>query len=550
MTSREDLHDLQGGVTTDDADPAPLGTTEAPSTDGAGPADDVIDATEKAISTAADPPAADPSIPDPSAAADPPAATDPEPDPLADGLSVQISEDRMTATLTLPPLMGAPTPDPSAIVEYLRDEHRLVDVDKDAVDQAVIEATGSESKATAVVVARGAEAVPGEDGRLEWLGDFFESRALKMPDGRVDHYHHTKVSVCEGQPILKIHPPSRGQPGTDVVGNTVKAHPGSEAEIELDETVRRDERDASLVCAARPGMVEFYRGKVLVSEVLIVDEVDFSSGSIDFEGAVQVRNSVAPKFTVAGSGTVIIGGPVENARVESKKSITIDKGVMGKGDAVVTCAGDLSIGFARETAIHCGGRLDARRELLWCEGEVHGDLMAETGRIVGGHWRAGGRVVADEVGSREEVTTIITLGEAPEQNRALKLLTRDRKKYQEQLVEFRRKYLPMIQGRLGRIGAKEREALEQRLFLYQRQASRSRKREYVLRKKLNIQRRASFLWVKTMIFASTRLRMNGGKHVHEFKEEQPGPVCVRYDADTRSAVIEHIGLEDCASRFR
>jgi hypothetical protein len=72
----------------------------------------------------------------------------------------------------------------------------------------------------------------------------------------------------------------------------------------------------------------------------------------------------------------------------------------------------------------------------------------------------------------------------------------------------------------------------------------------VLRKKLNIQRRASFLWVKTMIFAGTRLRMNGGKHVHEFKEEQPGPVCVRYDADTRSAVVEHIGLEDCASRFR
>ena len=516
MSSREDHHDTPGGVATEDTEETSVDVMEAPAADADG--------------VAAEPPD--------------------DPDPLAEGLSVQISEDRMTATLTLPPLMGAPTPDPAAIAEYLRDDHRLIDVDTDAVEQAVLEATESESEATSTIVARGAEPVAGENGQLEWLGDFFESRALKLPDGRVDHYHRTKVSVYEGQPILKIHPPTKGQAGADVHGNPVKSQPGTEAEVELDETVRREERDPSLICAARAGMVEYYRGRVSVSEVMIVDEVDFSSGSIDFEGAVQVRNSVAPKFTVAGSGTVIIGGPVENARVESKKSITIDKGVMGKGDAVVTCAGDLSIGFARETAIHCGGRLDARRELLWCEGEVHGDLMAETGRIVGGHWRAGGRVVADEVGSREEVTTIITLGEAPEQNRALKLLTRDRKKYQEQLVEFRRKYLPMIQGRIGRIDAKERDALEQRLLLYQRQASRSRKREYVLRKKLNIQRRASFLWVKSMIFAGTRLRMNGGKHVHEFKEEQPGPVCVRYDADTRSAVVEHIGLEDCASRFR
>ena len=468
-------------------------------------------------------------------------------DPLV-GVSVWVSEDRMTAKLTLPPLRGAPTLEADAVVEFLKDEHRLVDVDADAVAEALNEASHLESEPTTVVVAVGTEPVDGVNGELEWLGDFFESRAIRLPNGAVDHYHHTKVSVYEGQPILCVHPPSKGTPGRDVHGATIKANPGVPATVEYDETVKRDPRDPNLVCAARSGMVEYYRGKITVSEVQIVEAVDFSTGSIDFEGAVQVRNSVAPKFSVIGTGAVIIGGTVENARIESKKKVTIEKGVMGKGDAVVVSAGDMSLGYARETAIHCGGRLDARRELLWCEGEVHGDMLVDTGRIVGGHWRVGGRVVADEVGSREEVTTIVTLGEAPEQNRALKVLTRDRKKYQEQLEDFRRKYDPLLSGRIGRLDPKERAALEQRKFLIERQASRARKREYILRKRLNVQRRASFLWVKTMIFAGTRLRLDGGKYVHEFKEHQPGPVSVRYDAEQRRVVIDHIGLEDATRR--
>jgi len=472
------------------------------------------------------------------------------PDPLAAGLAVKISDDGLKAELTLPSLHGASRPDVDAIIDELKTEHKIAAPDVGAVEYAIEQALASESRPVTATIAEGQAPVKGEDGAIEWLGDFFESQAIRMPDGSVDHYHHTKVSVYEGQPLVQIHPPTSGHSGRTVRGKPIKPASGTPVELEFDETIKREERNPNILCAAHSGMVECYRGKVTVSNVQIVEAVDFSTGSIDFEGAVQVRNGVAPKFSVVGSGAVIIGGPVENARVESRKSVTIEKGVLGKGDAVVICPGDMSIGFAREATIQCGGRLVARRELLWCEGEVHGDMLVDTGRIVGGHWRCGGRVVADEIGSREEVTTILTLGEAPEQNRALKVLTRDRKKYHEQIAEFRRKYGPLLSGRIGQIDPKEREQLEQRLELYQRQASRSRKREYILRKRLNIQRRASFVWVKTKIFGGTRLRMNGGQFVHEFTEEQPGPVCVRFDADTRTTVVEHIGLEDCTARMK
>lgn len=471
-------------------------------------------------------------------------------DPLAGGLTVTISEDRLEATLVLPPLRNARAPEPGALVERLRGEHRLVDVDVDEVERMLEEALDTESESTSAVVARGQPPVDGCDGTLEWLGNFFESRVLRLPDGSVDHYHHTKVSVYEGQPILKIHPPTRGTAGTDVIGQKIAPTPGAPAPLECDDAVRRDERNADLVCAARAGMVEYSHEKLTVSELQVIEQVDFASGSIDFEGAVQVRGTVMPKFSVIGTGPVIISGTVENAHIESRTNITIEKGVMGRGDARLISPGDISVGFAREATIECGGRFDARRELLWCEGRVTGDLLIETGRIIGGRWLVGGSVIADEIGSREEVTTFLTLGQSPELHRELRTLTRARKKYHEQLVDLRQRYGPLLAGRVGLLDAKEREVIEQRMFLYERRANRSRKREFILRKRLHQQRQASFVWVKTKIFAGTRLRLNGGQHLHQFAKDQPGPVCVRYDARNRTAVIEHVKLEDASTGCR
>jgi uncharacterized protein len=471
-------------------------------------------------------------------------------EPFLGDFTLVLAEDRLSATITFPPLKGERRPEVRAVMRALQEKHRLVDVDEAALTEVVADAFRAEDGPVSGVIAQGTPAIDGENGRIEWLGDFFESHAIQMPNGSVDHYRHTKVSVYEGQPILQIHPPSKGTPGCDVLGRTVRARPGEPAKVEHDDTLRPDVHDPSFLVAARPGMVENARGKVSVSDVQVVEAVDFATGSIEFEGAVQIRNQVEPKFSVYGAGTVIIGGTVENAHIESKKNIQIDKGVMGRGSAVISCRGDLFIGFAREAAIHCGGRLIARRELLWCEGEVHGDLLCEAGRIVGGHWRVGGRVVIDELGSREEVTTILTLGEAPEQNRALARLTRDRKNAQAQLEEFRRRYAPILRGGLGKIADSEREALEHRKYLFERQASRTRKREYLLRSRLVQQRRRSFAWIKTKIHAGVRLRMNGGSFVHEFLQAQPGPVCVRYDSENKTVQILHRDLEDCEVGMR
>lgn len=515
--------------------------------------DEVLDEALVEIDAEFSAPDSDPSVPGAISSVEPGTealAAAPTTDMLTGGFTLAISEDRLTATITFPPLKNARRPEQRVVTRVLTDEHKLRDIDQDALTDAIARAVRTEEGTVSRVIATGTPAVDGQDGRMEWLGDFFQSRAITLPDGSVDHYRHTKVSVYEGQPLVQLHPPSKGTPGRDVCGRTLKPAEGKPVQLEHDETVRAEPRNPQILVSARPGMVEHARGKLSVSDLQVVDAVDYSTGSIEFEGAVQVRNHVDPKFSVYGAGTVIIGGTVDNARIESKKNIQIDKGVMGHGSALITCGGDLMIGFAREAAIHCGGRLVARRELLWCEGEVHGDLLCETGRIVGGHWRVGGRVVVEELGSREEVMTILTLGGAPEQNRALVRLTRDRKAAQKQLEEFRRRYAPFLVGGQGNFTPSELEALLQRKYLFERQASRTRKREYFLRRRLVMQRRSSFAWVKSKIHAGVRLRLNGGSFVHEFLETQPGPVCVRYDSEKKELEILHRALEECEVGLR
>lgn len=469
---------------------------------------------------------------------------------LTGGFTLAIAEDRLSATITFPPLKNSRRPEQREVRRSLLTDHKLQEIDEDALTDAIAHAVRSDEQPVSRVIATGCAAIDGEDGVIEWLGDFFESHIITLPNGSVDHYRHTKVSVYEGQPLVHVHPPTKGTPGRDVCGRVLKPSEGKPAQLEHDDTVRKEQRNAEILVSARPGMVEHARGKITVSDLQIVEAVDYATGSIEFEGAVQVRNQVDPNFSVYGSGTVIIGGPVDKARIESKKNIQIDKGVMGHGRGEIVCGGDLMLGFAREATIHCGGRLVARRELLWCDGEVHGDLLCDTGRIVGGHWRVGGRLVVEELGSREEVATILTLGEAPEQNRVLHRLTRDRKAAQKQLEDFRRRYAPFLDGGVGNFTPSELEALLHRKYVFERQASRTRKREYFLRRRLVLQRRGSFAWVKTMIHPGVRLRMNGGTFLHEFLEPQPGPVCVRYDSETKELEILHRALEDCEIGMR
>ncbi len=420
------------------------------------------------------------------------------------------------------------------VVRALREDYELVSVDDEKVTEAIaVAALAEEGEALpGICVARGMEAVEGEDGSLVWLGEFFESRAIVLPDGSVDHYHHTRSSVYEGQPLVELRPPTEGTPGRDVRGKPRPAVAGRPVTLVLDAGVAEDPDHPEIIVATRGGQVEFDHDHLGVSELLRVQEVDYSVGSIDFDGSVEVQGNVGAQFEVRGGASVKILGSVDNAEIESDRQVEILGPVLGRGEARISSGADMLLASAREAEIHCGGKLVVQGELVWCEGEVFEDLCVERGRIVGGEWKVGGKIIAAEVGSRKEVTTRIRLGESEDRARALRQLYRVRRKALEELQSFARHHAANLQRSDGGPHAPaEREQLLKRQAALRAVARRARRREMVARKRLQRRRRASQLLVTGTLHPGVEVHFVDHDLVHRITEALSGPVRVGLDSE-------------------
>ena len=104
----------------------------------------------------------------------------------------------------------------------------------------------------------------------------------------------------------------------------------------------------------------FFENSLLtVAELLHVNkDVDFSVGNIKYTGDVLIGGSVRPGFSIEAEGSIHIKGEVESATVTSRAGqVTIDKGVVGKGDTNISAKQGVTISFAQDAHLHTEGAL-------------------------------------------------------------------------------------------------------------------------------------------------------------------------------------------------
>src|SRR5699024_2474318 len=81
--------------------------------------------------------------------------------------------------------------------------------------------------------------------------------------------------------------------------------------------------------AERNGLVQLKNGKIVVSEIFEVDNVDGTVGNICFNGTVIVRGNAAMGFRVKADGDVKINGILEGAYIENTGDVTVRYGIQG-----------------------------------------------------------------------------------------------------------------------------------------------------------------------------------------------------------------------------
>lgn len=332
---------------------------------------------------------------------------------IAQSMQVHVDPDTGCATAMLPERTGQEpvTLDPAAMEAVCREAGIALNDQVRAHLTSMLDQYRAEPQAIERVIARPINPKDGADGYIEWQEGYDPlARATVIDDnGRVDHYAGLNfIRVEEGTHVGTLHEPTAGTHGHDVFGKPIQATPGEPVSLKIDETVNVDE--AGRMTAARDGVITVKDETLVVTKLLeISDHVDFSTGHIDFDGCVDIRQDVRDLFQIKSSGGLSVGGLIEAATITCDGNFIGHRGMVGRGRGSLTVHGDAEIGFLNTVTGTISGTLTVRREIIDCKLIVKGGVIAEACAVIGGTLELRGKSVIGIIGSPSYRSMQITL---------------------------------------------------------------------------------------------------------------------------------------------
>ncbi len=233
---------------------------------------------------------------------------------------------------------------------------------------------------TDLVIARGAP--PGQpiDESLEFC---FERNPVPMPqllaDDRVD-YRELGIlqNARSGQTLVRKIPGQLGAPGLDVFGNEVPSDEPKQKILPMGPGTQISDDGLFLISEIDGQIVYSSDHRVSVVPVYHVEEdVDFSTGNIDFFGSVVVHGSVREGFTITASGNIEVFGIVERATLKADGDIIIRGGVQGSAKTEIFAKGSIRVLYLQNSVVHAGN------DLVVADSVMHSVLRAQTLRVTG-----------------------------------------------------------------------------------------------------------------------------------------------------------------------
>ena len=265
-------------------------------------------------------------------------------------------------------------------------------------------------------LAKGKPAVQGKDGYVKELYERVVERKFEVDEhDRVD-YASLKFfqSVEKGGVICEAIQPIQGDPGRTVQNQEIpvkerKAVPlsrGRNTEIS---------QDGTKLLASQAGHVEFSGKAFHVKSVLeIAEDVDYSTGNINYTGDVHIHGNVSSGFSVRAVGNITVDGVVKAGNIEAGGDLIVAKGIVGNSQSVVRADRNVYAKYLENSNVHARQNLQADSIVnsdVYCDGDI--EVRSGRGIIVGGRIRAARKVNAKIVGSKYESQTSIFLGGEP-----------------------------------------------------------------------------------------------------------------------------------------
>ncbi|MFO7294581.1 MAG: FapA family protein [Clostridia bacterium] len=339
---------------------------------------------------------------------------EPQPElPVDEEVLVHISQDGMLATMMLLPPDGGRLLEYKDVIQALTDKGVVYGIDENAIRQAL----NSRRYGQEVIVARGKPPQNGEDAKLTYhFKPDKKSKPEIREDGTVDYHSLDNIeNVTKGQVLVTLTPPTPGVDGKTVLGTSVPAKPGKPLVLPAGKNVVVSD-DGLKLLAAIDGKVEMIGGRVHVYSVHEVrNNVDNSTGNINFVGSVIIHGNVLSGFEVRAGGSIEVRGVVEGATLIAEGDVILRKGLQGAKKGMIRAGGSVTARFIENGTVYAKG--DVTAEAIMHSNVVSGQYVRLIGKralIVGGRVHAALGITASTIGSPMATSTVLEVGISPE----------------------------------------------------------------------------------------------------------------------------------------
>ena len=337
--------------------------------------------------------------------------------------SVVVSQDKMEVTARIyPPSEGGRQLTKDDLRQELASLKVRYGIDEEAIDIAI----DGKMYCTDIVLAKGKLPTAGRDGKINY---YFDTNNKARPeikeDGSVDYFKLNMLHHCtKGQVLAEIEPEERGEDGVDVFGTITKARDVRKPKFDHGRNLEIS-KDGLKLMSMVDGHASLVDGAVFVSDIYAVENVDTSTGNIEYHGNVEVRGNVCENFSIKTEGNVFVGGVVEGAEIEAGGNIVIARGMHGQNKGKLKAGGNVVAKFISAADVQAKGYVESEQILNANIEAVEVHVEAGKGLITGGKIVASKAVNVKNAGSPMGAATIIEVGNDPEMKKRYAELQKD-----------------------------------------------------------------------------------------------------------------------------
>ncbi|WP_297276876.1 DUF342 domain-containing protein [uncultured Brachyspira sp.] len=225
--------------------------------------------------------------------------------------------------------------------------------------------------------------------------------------------------------------------GLDIYDTVMEAHYDEDPCYKLGKNVTVDP-DGIVIRSGIRGILTNHNNTLSVSTVAEIDKVDLSTGNIEVNGSLIIKDNVAPGFSIKTEGDILVRGNIEDAQIECAGNLIVSGGIIGGPNSTIRVNGKIYSSFIRNATIICKGDLLSNQLVnaeIACNDRVI--VLEGKGVIIGGNIKALNGVWAKSIGSMSESKTTITVGRDAEADAEFKNIVTTVKTNKEEISKIK-----------------------------------------------------------------------------------------------------------------